>query len=159
MKTKSYIIIIGSILVVSLFFIFNSSASSNFYEVNNFDGEMIVYKDSSCGCCDIYGNYFKSKGNSNVEILNVGDLNSIKDKYKIPQELRTCHTVIVGDYFVEGHVPLEAIEKLLKEKPAIAGIAMPGMPSGSPGMPGNKYGDFIIYAVSYDGTYQEFMRI
>ena len=60
---------------------------------------------------------------------------------------------------MEGHVPLEAIEKLLQEKPDIKGIAMPGMPSGAPGMLGKKTGDFVVYAVNNDGSYEEFMRI
>ena len=73
--------------------------------------------------------------------------------------MESCHTVVIGDYFIEGHIPLEAVEKLLVEKPDIKGIAMPGMPSGSPGMPGAKKGDFVIYAVNNDGTTEEFMRI
>ena len=63
------------------------------------------------------------------------------------------------DYFVEGHVPIEAIEKLMAEKPDIAGIALPGMPSGSPGMGGSRSGQFVIYAIGKDGTTTEFMRI
>ena len=66
---------------------------------------------------------------------------------------------IYGNYFVEGHIPIEAIKKLLVEKPDIKGIAMPGMPSGSPGMPGAKDGQFIIYAVAKDGSTYEFMRV
>ena len=73
--------------------------------------------------------------------------------------MEICHTTIIGDYFVEGHVPLEAVEKLLTEKPDIKGIAMPGMPSGSPGMPGAKKGDFVIYAVNRDGSYEEWTRL
>ena len=73
--------------------------------------------------------------------------------------MESCHTTVIGEYFVEGHVPVEAIEKLLAEKPDVAGIGMPGMPSGSPGMPGAKQGQFIIYSINKDGTINEFMRI
>jgi len=73
-------------------------------------------------------------------------------KKDVPLNLRTCHTTMVGDYFVEGHVPYEAIEKLLEEKPDIAGIALPGMPSGAPGMTGFKSGPFVIYSVNHDGN-------
>ena len=86
-------------------------------------------------------------------------MSSVKANYEIPSQLESCHTAVIGDYFVEGHVPLEAVEKLLMEKPDVAGIAMPGMPSGSPGMPGTKRGDFIVYSVNNDGSYEEFMRI
>ncbi len=85
-------------------------------------------------------------------------MSSIKKKYQIPHNMEGCHTGVIGDYFVEGHVPVEAIEELLAEKPAIGGIALPGMPSGSPGMPGQKTEAFKIYALS-DGTASEFMII
>ena len=146
-------------LVITVIFALNANKASSFEIVNNFDGEMKIYKSGSCGCCGIYSNYFKNKGNSKTEIINLENLNALKNQYEIPSELESCHTTIIGDYFVEGHIPLEAVEKLLKEKPDIKGIAMPGMPSGSPGMPGSKNGDFIIYAVNNDGSYDEFMRI
>ena len=146
-------------LVITVIFALNANKASGFETVNNFNGEMKIYKSGSCGCCGIYSNYFKNKGNSKTEIINLENLNALKNQYEIPSELESCHTTIIGDYFVEGHIPLEAVEKLLKEKPDIKGIAMPGMPSGSPGMPGSKNGDFIIYAVNNDGSYDEFMRI
>ncbi len=117
-----------------------------------------IFKSSGCGCCSIYSQYMDKKG-FNVQVVDTEDLSSIKIKYNIPKPMQSCHTTIVGDYFVEGHVPTEAIEKLLTEKPDIAGIAMPGMPSGSPGMPGSKRGPFIVYAVNKDGSTSEFMRI
>ena len=146
-------------LVITVIFALNANKASGFETVNNFDGEMKIYKSGSCGCCGVYSNYFKNKGNSKTEIINLENLNALKNQYEIPSELESCHTTIIGDYFVEGHIPLEAVEKLLKEKPDIKGIAMPGMPSGSPGMPGSKNGDFIIYAVNNDESYDEFMRI
>ena len=120
--------------------------------------KITVYKSQSCGCCGIYVNYLKKAGFS-VEVKDVLDVAEIKNQNKIPRELSSCHTSIVGKYFVEGHVPYEAIVKLVTEKPDIAGIALPGMPSGSPGMPGAKRGDFVIYSIGKDGTTGEFMRI
>ncbi len=117
-----------------------------------------IFKSSGCGCCGIYSQYMGKKG-FNVQIVDTEDLSSTKSKYNIPKSMQSCHTTVVGDYFVEGHVPAEAIEKLLAEKPDIAGIAMPGMPSGSPGMPGSKRGPFIVHAVNKDGSTAEFMRI
>ncbi len=117
-----------------------------------------VYKSELCGCCDLYTKYLK-KSDFDVEVVQQDDLTPLKDELNIPDKLRSCHTTKVGDYFVEGHMPKEAIAKLLAEKPDIAGIALPGMPSGSPGMPGGKQGEFVIYAVGKDGSTSEFMRI
>ena len=94
-----------------------------------------------------------------VQITNVEDMSPIKSSYRIPSSMESCHTTVIGDYVIEGHMPIEAIEKLLTEKPAIAGIALPGMPYGSPGMPGSKQGPFVIYALDQDGGVTEFMRM
>ena len=159
-KTVIWTAIILVIVVIGIFAInAGKGKASNFEEVKNFQGEMKLYKSESCGCCDIYSNYFKNRGNSRTEIIDMESVDSIKIKYEVPSDLKSCHTTIIGNYFVEGHIPLEAVEKLLLEKPDIKGIAMPGMPSGSPGMPGAKKGDFIVYQVNNDGTYNEFMRL
>jgi hypothetical protein len=68
--------------------------------------------------------------------MDMADLSLLKQKYAIGEQLQSCHTAVVGDYAIEGHVPADLIQKLLKEKPAIAGLAVPGMPQGSPGMEG-----------------------
>jgi len=120
--------------------------------------EATIYKSSSCGCCGLYTNYPKKYG-FQVKIVDIFDLDSIKTRYNIPGNMQSCHTTVMGDYFVEGHMPIEAINKLLEEKPDIAGIALPGMPSGSPGMPGYKQEKFMIYQVAKDGSVREFMRI
>lgn len=131
---------------------------------SNIDGSVVsankvtIYKSYSCGCCSIYSKYLKSK-NFDVEEINMNDISGIKNEQGVPSGLESCHTAIIGEYFVEGHIPLEAVEKLLSERPDIRGIAMPGMPSGSPGMPGQKHNDFVIYSVDHDGNYDEFMRI
>jgi len=155
-KKHSWII---GILILFLLIFFLIPKSSSFEEIDAFEGEVNIYKTTTCGCCLIYYQYFNSKTKLKVNEINVQNLDSIRNQYGVPSGLQSCHTTIIGDYFVEGHIPLEAIEKLLKENPDIKGIAMPGMPSGSPGMPGQKYGDFIIYAVNHDGSYNEFMRI
>lgn len=85
-------------------------------------------------------------------------MSSLRQEYQIPPDLEACHTAVIGGYFVEGHVPVEAIEKLLAEKPDIDGIGLSGMPMGSPGMPGPQIEPFIIYALS-DGVVSEFMVI
>ena len=85
-------------------------------------------------------------------------LDLIKKKHNIPGEMQSCHTSVVGKYFIEGHVPIEAINKLLKDQPDIDGIVLPGMPMGTPGMPGNKEAPYVIYQL-IDGEYSVFMTI
>jgi hypothetical protein len=85
-------------------------------------------------------------------------LQTVKQKYNIPLEMQSCHTTIIGEYFIEGHVPYEAINKLLKEQPNIDGIALPGMPIGTPGMPGEKDEPYVIYQL-IDGKSSVFMTI
>ncbi|MEK6950353.1 MAG: DUF411 domain-containing protein [Nanoarchaeota archaeon] len=120
--------------------------------------QVTLFKSQSCGCCDLYLRYME-KNDYAVTVNQVDDLSPVKDKYHIPQQMQSCHTSVIGNYFVEGHMPTEAIVKLMAEKPDIAGIALPGMPSGSPGMPGSKQGRWTIYAVGKDGSITEFMKI
>lgn len=155
---KAVIIVIALILLVGGFFIFSINSISSFENVESFEGDMLMYKSSTCGCCGVYSEYFKRQGSSNLKIINSPDMNAVMEEHNIPSSMESCHTLIIGDYFVEGHVPLEAIEKMLEEMPDIDGIAMPGMPTGSPGMPGQKNGQFVIYQVK-DGHYSEYMRI
>ena len=86
------------------------------------------------------------------------NLDEVKDRFDIPQDMRSCHTSVIGDYYIEGHVPVAAIEKLLAEQPDVDGIALPGMPSGSPGMTGEQQAPFVIYAVAH-GEVFEFMTL
>ncbi len=123
-------------------------------------GSVTMFKSPDCNCCGIYSQYLNGRDFTvNIVPTSGSDLAVLKSRDGIPPALRSCHTMKIGKYFVEGHVPAEAIDKLLSEKPDIAGIAMPGMPSGSPGMPGGKTGLFIVYAVNRDGSFQEFMRL
>lgn len=119
---------------------------------------VILYKSDYCGCCGLYEKYLDNE-NFMVEVIETEDLAPIKEQWSIPIEMQSCHTMIIGDYFVEGHVPREAIDKLMNEKPDIRGIALPGMPSGSPGMPGAKKEQFVIFAIGKDGKVNEFMKI
>jgi hypothetical protein len=116
-----------------------------------------VHRSAYCDCCGVYERYLTGEGFT-VESNVREDVDALKDSLGIPYELGSCHTALVGGYFVEGHVPVEAIRKLLDERPAIDGIALPGMPAGSPGMPGQKDGDWVIYAVA-DGAVTEFMTL
>ena len=151
--------IIILILTVSLFYTFNFVADKQdvLANTNNSKQNVEVFKTPSCGCC--YGYVlFLEKEKFNVKQTDMRSLHSIKQKYNIPLEMQSCHTTIIGKYFIEGHVPLEAVNKLLKEQPDIDGIALPGMPIGTPGMPGEKEEPFVIYQL-IDGKFSVFMTI
>lgn len=94
-----------------------------------------VYKDPNCGCCVEWVKHLERNG-FKVESMDMPDMALVKQKYGVGRELQACHTAVIGDYVVEGHVPADVIMKMLREKPAIAGLAVPGMPMGSPGMEG-----------------------
>ncbi len=94
-----------------------------------------VYKDANCGCCKAWIEHLQQNGFV-VEAMDMPDLSAVKTRYGVKEEIQACHTGIVNGYAIEGHVPADVILKMLKEKPAIAGLAVPGMPAGSPGMEG-----------------------
>lgn len=108
-----------------------------------------VYKDPNCGCCHNYVSYLRENG-FEVEVVDTGDLSSIKQSHGVPEDLAGCHSTIVGGYVVEGHVPVAIVKRLLQEKPEILGISLPGMPLGSPGMDGDKEGPFVVYEIAKD---------
>ena len=110
-----------------------------------------LYKDPQCGCCEGYAAYLRQNGFT-VDVKPTNDLAEISRKAGVPSEMQGCHTMFVSGYVVDGHVPIKTIRKLLSERPAIAGITLPGMPTGSPGMTGEKTVPFKIYAVNKDGT-------
>ena len=109
-----------------------------------------LYKNPSCSCCEGYAQYLEKNG-FKVDVKPTNDLAEISRKAGVPEDLEGCHTSFIGNYVVDGHVPVSVIRKLLDEKPAIAGITLPGMPSGSPGMMGPKTESWTIYAVTKDG--------
>lgn len=92
-----------------------------------------VYKDPNCGCCSLWGQHLEQAGFA-VRYVNAADLTSIRTKYRVPRSLQSCHTALVDGLVVEGHVPAADVKRLLAERPNVLGIAVPGMPIGSPGM-------------------------
>ncbi len=122
----------------------------NKYSVPKNNIAITIHKSPYCGCCSKWGSYMEDLGYTTNVVLEE-DITSVKKNFNIPIELESCHTSEIEGYIVEGHVPNEAIEKLLTEKPNIKGIGMSGMPSGSPGMPGPKE-DFYIYEINHDGS-------
>jgi hypothetical protein len=106
-----------------------------------------VYKSATCGCCAKWNDHMRTAG-FNVNSTDLPDVTPVKDKHGVPAGLRSCHTAVVGGYVIEGHVPADVIKKLLRERPAVVGIAVPGMPSGSPGMEGSRVDPYNV--VSFD---------
>ncbi|MGH7185628.1 MAG: DUF411 domain-containing protein, partial [Pseudomonadota bacterium] len=92
-----------------------------------------VYKSPTCGCCKLWVTHLKDNGFP-VKTEDLESLAPIKKQHGVPEALASCHTALVDGYVVEGHVPADLIDRLLRERPQIAGIAVPGMPIGSPGM-------------------------
>jgi hypothetical protein len=115
-----------------------------------------VFKDPNCGCCQAWVEHLR-KHAFTVSTKDTSDINGPKRTARVPQALYSCHTAFVGGYVVEGHVPVEDIQRMLKEKPKIAGIAVPGMPLGSPGMEaGNRKDKYDVIAFNRDGTTRVF---
>lgn len=105
-----------------------------------------VYKSPTCGCCKKWVTHMQEAGFTVVSI-DTDDMNAVKQKHGITGNLGSCHTATVGGYVVEGHVPAADVKRLLAERPSIAGLAVPGMPMGSPGMEGvfNEKYDVVAF--------------
>jgi|DewCreStandDraft_4_1066084.scaffolds.fasta_scaffold18874_3 hypothetical protein len=110
-----------------------------------------LYKSPQCDCCEGYAAYLRKHGFA-VEVVTTHELARISRNAGVPEAMQGCHTTFIEGYVVDGHVPIGAIRKLLAERPAVAGITLPGMPDGSPGMSGRKQGPFRIYAVHKNGA-------
>lgn len=117
-----------------------------------------LYKSPNCGCCTGHAKALEEAGFV-VTIEETDNLDEIKRAQNVPADGASCHTSVIGDYVVEGHVPLEAIEKLLAEKPDISGIGLPGMPIGTPGMPGKKTAPYEVYQLSTEGEMSPYITI
>lgn len=117
-------------------------------------GELIqatLYKNPQCTCCEGYAAYLRQNGFA-VDVKPTNDLAEISRKAGVPEQFQGCHTMFVDGYVVDGHVPVDVVKKLLSERPTVAGITLPGMPLGAPGMTGTKASTFTIYSVTKDGA-------
>ncbi|MFF0949626.1 DUF411 domain-containing protein [Rhizobium leguminosarum] len=108
--------------------------------------KMTVYKDPNCGCCHEWSQAMAAAGFS-LDARDTDDLATVKARLGVPADMQGCHTAVVEEYYVEGHVPLEAVQRLLQERPPIRGLAVPGMPSGSLGMGGDPEASYDVYAI------------
>lgn len=117
-----------------------------------------VFKDPNCGCCKDWIEHLR-KHAFKVTARDTNDVSGIKRSGRVPSQLASCHTAFVNGYVIEGHVPAEDIKRLLKEKPKIAGLAVAGMPAGSPGMEvGNRKDKYDVIAFTRDGSTSVFAR-
>jgi hypothetical protein len=120
---------------------------------------MTVFKTATCGCCNKWVDHMKAAG-FEADVRDVEDIDAVKAKLGVRPELSSCHTTQVGGYIVEGHVPADAVRRLLKERPQIAGLAVPGMPAGSPGMevPSGHRDAYAIVAFERSGQSRVYER-
>ncbi|MGR9106864.1 MAG: DUF411 domain-containing protein [Gammaproteobacteria bacterium] len=118
--------------------------------------QITVYRSPNCGCCGFWLEHLK-KHNFLVTDIKTEDVNSVKQQYGVTPQLASCHTALVDGYVIEGHVPAEDIRKLLAEKPDVAGLSVPGMPQGTPGMEmGGKKEPFSVISFDKDGKEAHF---
>jgi hypothetical protein len=122
-----------------------------------------VWKDPNCGCCQDWVNYLERDG-FKVQVFDTGNT-AVRKRLGLPTEFASCHTGLIAGYVIEGHVNAREIRRMLKEKPKALGLAVPGMPVGSPGMDGPEYGDrrdpYDVVLVNKDGSsrvYQSYFR-
>jgi hypothetical protein len=118
--------------------------------------EITVYKSPSCGCCEGWIGHLRENG-FRVRSKNREDMGAIKSRNGVPAALQSRHTAVVGGYVVEGHVPADVIQRLLRERPAVAGLAVPGMPVGVPGTSGAR-GSYDIVAFDRQGQSRVYAR-
>ncbi|MEO5352811.1 MAG: DUF411 domain-containing protein [Magnetococcus sp. XQGC-1] len=116
-----------------------------------------VYKSSTCQCCTAWVDHLLKNGFA-VTVETREDMNALKRELGLPSGVASCHTGVIGGYLVEGHVPAEDLRRLLQERPAVQGIAVPGMPVGSPGMevPGEKPERYEVVTFTRDGATRVF---
>lgn len=132
------------------------SEPTSFEAVTSASNEVMeVYKNPQCGCCGAWVSHLRARGFA-VNVHEVADTAAIREQQRVPPALGSCHTATVNGYVIEGHVPAADIHRLLKEKPAVAGLAVPGMPAGSPGMESSSPVTYQTLSFSRAGTTQVF---
>jgi hypothetical protein len=113
--------------------------------------EITVYKDPQCGCCARWAEHLRA-GGFRVVVRDTSDVSAVKRRLGVPDRLASCHTGVVAGYVVEGHVPADLVRRLLRERPRASGLAVPGMPMGSPGMEGPQSDRYDVILFDREGT-------
>lgn len=118
--------------------------------------DLVVYKVAQCGCCTEWIDQLEHSGLS-VDVVEVFETDSLRSRLGVPRQLASCHTAVAGDYWIEGHVPIDLVRQLLEEQPEdIRGIAVPGMPAGSPGMESPAPVEYDVLSVDHNGNVEVF---
>ena len=120
-----------------------------------------VYKDAGCGCCAAWVDHLKANGLPIAAVHDVPDMTPHKQKFGVPERLASCHTAVVEGYTIEGHVPASDIKRLLSERPKAKGLAVPGMPHGSPGMETGRFDPYDVLLFDANGktrVYQSYRQ-
>jgi hypothetical protein len=117
--------------------------------------EITVYKSPACGCC---GKWIEHMRNNGFDVRDIAAINSVKTRYGVPTDMRSCHTGVVEGYVIEGHVPASDIRRLLNERPKVAGLPAPGMPIGAPGMEVAKAQPYTVMSFEKDGATAVFAK-
>jgi hypothetical protein len=120
--------------------------------------EVTVYRDPSCHCCGRWMEHLTAEGFQLTEI-EMDDMASLKQQYGVPKDQTSCHTAVMNGYVLEGHVPIAEIKRLIAERPEIAGITVPGMPVGTPGMEdGDRRDSFTVFSFDEQGNIEPFQQ-
>ncbi|SDK25222.1 DUF411 domain-containing protein [Billgrantia gudaonensis] len=126
------------------------AASLGLFATTVWAGPLVeMHKDPNCGCCTAWAEHLEAAG-FDVEVHDTDDMRAVKIEHGLTPELASCHTATVEGYVIEGHVPAADIERLLEEKPDVAGLAVPGMPHGSPGMETGRQDDYAVLSWQRD---------
>jgi hypothetical protein len=156
MKTRIIVIAAVALLAVAGALAFGAVGPSTASD------KVVVYKTPTCGCCGDWIEHMRGAG-FEVEVHDLADLGPVKDQYGVGRTLRSCHTAKVGDYVLEGHVPADQVLRLLDERPDVDGLAVPGMPIGSPGMDEgydrSTWQDYDVVAFSRNGETEVYAHI
>ena len=119
--------------------------------------QVSVFKTRTCGCCAKWIEHLRANG-FDVKVQEVDSTAEYQTKYGVPQNLRSCHTAVVQGYTIEGHVPAQEIYRLLKERPNVKGLAVPGMPVGSPGMESSSSQTYSVMIFDAEGHASEYQK-
>ncbi|PMR69257.1 DUF411 domain-containing protein [Halomonas heilongjiangensis] len=137
MTSRSYPVLAGTLLALSTSFAWGEAP------------QVEMHKDPNCGCCSAWAEHLEAEG-FEVRVHETRDMRAVKLEHGVTPELASCHTAVVDGYVIEGHVPAADIRRLLEERPDVAGLAVPGMPHGSPGMETGRFDDYAVLGWHHD---------
>jgi hypothetical protein len=139
------------VTITSLFALARSSPSQSSGPLGT------VFKDATCGCCGKWVEHLRANGFT-VKVQEVTDTSAYQRQYRVPRSMVSCHTAIVNGYTIEGHVPAADIKRLLSERPKVVGLAVPGMPVGTPGMEAAHSDAYSVFAFDEGGQATVYAR-